>query len=121
MPSRRRRAKSEEAGFDLTFDISDLPEAPGLRVGADQQGRRVPPDALRPGAGHRDCDRVAELRGDQDPACQHLRRHQGLQGRRWPSSQRGQPQTTPVLQRRGSPIPRFFCGLVRRIESIELN
>lgn len=71
----------------MSFDISrqilpqDLPKAPRLRVGADQQGRRVPPDALRPGAGHRDRHRGTELWGEQDASCQHLQRNQQLQGR----------------------------------------
>ena len=78
--------KFKRVEVDVSFNIShgipfkDMPEAPRLRVGKDQQRRRVPPNALCPGAGHRDSHRATELRGEQDPTCQHLRRHQGLQG-----------------------------------------
>lgn len=73
-------------GEDISCDIShqipskDLLEAPRLRVGTAQQRRCVPPNALCPGAGHRDSHRGSELRGEQDPTCQYLRWHQGLQG-----------------------------------------
>lgn len=72
----------EDVSFDISHQIpsKDLLEAPRLRVGTDQQRRCVPPNALCPGAGHRDSHRGSELRGEQDPTCQYLRWHQGFQG-----------------------------------------
>lgn len=94
--------------FQFGLSCADLPEAPGLRVSPNQQRRRVPPHALRPGAGHRDCHRVAELRGEQDPPRQHPRRHQGLQGRlrSWSQGKQGGPGCKEGRGVRGS------CGKV---------
>lgn len=73
--------------FDISHSIlsKDLPEAPRLRISTDQQRRSVSQNALCPGAGHWDSHRGPELRGEQGPHCEHLQRHQGLQGNvEWP-------------------------------------